>query len=160
MNNDPRLVIAKLLKNWGADVYLQRRIYDTGSGLYGLDRLNLATPNVPNEYANASDESYFSRKLERWTCRYTFAGRKNQLTDVEMGRPEGLSHSVPLIVYFTWDCKPKEGDRVYIHDERFGGNMTTWLIRYAEAVIGWHGEITFYSCGLFREREPLPLSGE
>lgn len=183
---DLRLVVQKLLRDWGQDILLQRRIFHAGKGPYALNRTptdsSALTPSQDveggdygaNEYNTGTyaglpegdtdlepvvDESYFSNKLERWTVHYTMATRKTQIPDLMQGRMEGLSISAPLIAYWTYDAAPTEGDRVYIRDSRFGNELTTWIIRYSEQVVGNYGQVTFYLTGMFREETPASLSG-
>lgn len=185
---NPRIVIQKLLRRWGADILLQRRIYTSGTGIYALNRYQDfdATPstytfgdfddgffsglrpplvslpgyNAENTFTPATDESYYSNKLERWTVLYTMASRKIQIPNMEQDRPEGESRNAPLIMYFTADAAPTEGDRVYIHDERFIDSQTVWRIRYAHPETGFTGEIDYYIAGLIREsRNAQEISG-
>lgn len=178
---DPASVFLKTIAAFGVDVYLQRRVFNRGSGLYSLVRnqVNLAdqtwdiynenleyetfmsyngrrlesepgeNPNV-TEQVQTTDESYWSNKIERWTVRYTMASRKTQIPDMEMDRPEGESHSIPMIMYFPSAAAPTEGDRVYILDKRFPNGTTVWSIRYAHAEMGFDRKPVYYLCGLAR----------
>lgn len=139
MTMDPRRVIKNLLGKWGIDIFLQRRIFSTGEGIYSL-------PDADPK------NNYFTPQLERWTVRFTFAGRKTALTAIEIGRQEGSVHAVHLVFYFPWDSVPKEGDRIYVNDPRFPMNETIWLIKYAEPVTGWHGRVEYFEVGTVRER--------
>jgi hypothetical protein len=180
---DPATVFLATLAAFGEDIYLQRRVYRRGSGLYSLIRneINLEdqTWDIYNEnleYDSAegyngrrlesepgenpsvtenpdiqtADESYWSNKIERWTVRYTMASRKTQIPDMEMDRPEGESHSIPMIMYFPPAAIPNEGDRVYIPDKRFPNGTTLWEIRYAHPEVGLNRQPVYYLCGLAR----------
>lgn len=180
---DPASIFLNTLAAFGENIYLQRRIYRRGQGIYSVPRNEIATsdqdwdiynenleydsfeayngrrlvplpgvnPNVaatPNTLT--ADESYWSNKLERWTVRYTMASRKTQIPEMEMDRPEGESHSIPLIMYFPPAAAPTEGDRVYIPDKRFPNGATLWTVRYSHPEIGLNAKPIYYLCGLAR----------
>lgn len=126
----------KIIKNYGHNIYLQRRIYSTGEGIYQIP------PNLK--------ESWYSDKLEKWTVRETFAGRKTALTDIAEERPEGIVHTVNRVWYFQWNSNPREGDRIYENDPRFDGGEI-YLIDYAQPFRGEHGKIIFWEVGGTRE---------
>lgn len=136
---EPKRVLKALLHDWGIDVYLQRKIFPRGTGVYGLPE------------GGDTKENYYTHKLELWTVRYSYAARKMSLPHIEIDRPEGLAHAVNLVIYWTADAKPTEGDRVYIGDDRYSKNFTTHIIKYAQPVTGWHGEVTYYESGCSRE---------
>lgn len=126
-----------IVKNWGINVYLQRRIYQDGEGIYSLP------PNNKN--------SYFANKLEKYTVRYVFAGRKTALTDIAEERPEGIVHTVNRVWYFPYFSNPKEGDRIYQADVRYPGAMETYLVDYAQPFRGWKGQIEYWEVGGTRQ---------
>lgn len=146
--SNPKLVFNKILKDWGTDVLLQRRIYAEGQGLYSLPS---ATPGVNK------NESYYSNKLERWTVRYTFAARKTGLSATLEGRQEGLTTEVPLVFYFQSEAQVREEDRIYMKDPRFDNQMTIWLVAYSEEVQGWHGSPVYHEVGCRRSDEALTI---
>lgn len=132
---DPKYVVKSLLKHWGTDILLQRRVFERGQGVYSIP---------------PGDNNYFSPKLERWTVRYSFAARKVSLSAVEIGRPEGEVHGVPLVFYFTFDAEPKEGDRIYVKDDRFPEQGTIWQIKYSSPITGWGGTPAYFEAGCNR----------
>lgn len=135
---DLRKVFEGIMHDWGTNVYLQRRIYDNGEGIYSL----------PPPQAK---DSYFSKNLEKFTVRYVFAGRKTALTNVAEERPEGIVHTVNRVWYFPHFANPREGDRLYQADPRYVNKMETYLIDYAQPFRGWHGEIAYWETGGTRE---------
>ena len=136
---DLRTVFSQLVREWGVDVLLQRRIYRTGEGIYSQPEPD------PN------DQRYWSPQLERYTVRTTFAGRKLSLSDTMEARPEGWIHTIPILFYFPWDASPAEGDRIYLQNERFPNKLTTFIVTYASAEYGRFGKIAFFTCGTIRE---------
>jgi len=136
---DLRVVFNKIVAQWGINVYLQRRIYRTGEGLYSLP--------VPDP----EDQRYWTPQLEEYTVRMTFAGRRLSLSETMESRPEGWIHEVPILFYFPWNASPSEGDRIYVKDERFPNNLTTFIISYAQAEYGRFGKVAFYTAGSLRE---------
>ena len=136
---DLRIVFNHIIKEWGTNVLLQRRIHRTGEGLYSQ---TLPDPN---------DQRYWSPKLEKHTVRIAFAGRKLSLSDTMEARPEGWIHTIPILFYFSHDAKPAESDRIYVQDDRFPNNLTTFIVTYAQAEYGRYGKIAFYEVGTIRE---------
>lgn len=136
---DLRTVFSQIVSRWGNNVLLQRRIYRTGDGLYS------------RPLPDPKDQRYWSPNLERYTVRMTFAGRRLSLSDTMEARPEGWIHTVPVLFYFPWDAKPAEGDRVYVKDERFPDNLTTFIVTYSSAEYGRFGEVAYYAVGTIRE---------
>jgi len=136
---DMRAVFKQIVAQWGINVLLQRRIYRTGEGLYSLPQ------------PDPQDQRFWTPQLEKYTVRMTFAGRRLSLSDTMEARPEGWIHTVPILFYFPWDAAPAEGDRVYVQDERFPNNLTTFIISYSSAEYGRYGQVAFYTCGTIRE---------
>lgn len=129
----------KILREWGHDVLIQRRIHERGTGLFSLP----------------PDNNYFANKLEKWTVYSTFAGRKMSLADVQEERPEGWVHTVNMIYYFQATAKVKEGDRIYEPDDRYPpNNYESYIIEYARVVRDKGGKPLFYEVGVVRENEP------
>lgn len=136
---DLRVVFNQIISQWGIDILLQRRIYRTGNGLYSKP---LPDPN---------DYRYWSPQLEKHTVRMTFAGRRLSLSDTMEARPEGWIHTIPVLFYFSHDANPAEGDRIYVRDERFPDNLTTFIVTYSSAEYGRFGELAYYTVGSIRE---------
>lgn len=136
---DLRAAFGAITKKFGLDVYLQRRIYRTGEGIYSLP-----TPDP-------GDQRYWTSTLERYTIYTTFAGRRLSLSNTMEARQEGWIHSVPVLFYFPWNADPTEGDRVYLKDERFPNNLSTFIISYSSAEYGQFGKIAFFTAGALRE---------
>lgn len=140
MARDLRKVLAGLLRSWGHDVLLQRRVLNAQSGIYAL-----------------ADNNGFATKLERWTVRHTLK-RETMLPSSMQANMEGLAIKVDLIYYFTWEAAPKEGDRIYEPDQRYDPTLTdsqssytTYIIDYAVPMRGIGGRVEFWVVGCSRE---------
>ena len=136
---DLRTVFTQIVSQWGTNVLLQRRTYRTGEGIYS------------QPLPDPEDQRYWSPKLERYTVRMTFAGRRLSLSDTMEARPEGWIHTVPILFYFPWDAAPSEGDRIYVKDDRFPNSLTTFIVTYSSAEYGRFGEVAYYAVGSIRE---------
>lgn len=136
---DLRIVFNQLVAQWGVNVYLQRRLYRTGEGIYSQPE------------PDPLDMRYWSSQLEQYTVRTTFAGRKLSLSDTMEARPEGWIHTIPILFYFPWNAVPAESDRIYVKDERMPNNLSTFIITYSNAEYGRYGKIAYYEIGSIRE---------
>lgn len=136
---DLRIIFDQIVAKWGINVHLQRRIHRTGDGIYSQ-----VTPDP-------EDQRYWTSHLERYAVRMTFAGRRISLSNTQEARPEGWIHTIPILFYFPWYAHPAEGDRIYVKDERFPENLTTFIVTYSSAEYGRFGNVAFYTCGTIRE---------
>lgn len=141
MSLDLRREFESIVRQWGHDVLLQRRILRSQTGIYGT-----------------AENNGFSTKLERWTVRHTLQ-RETQLIAAMRTKPEGLNVAADLIYYFPWDARPKEGDRIYEMDERYDTApkddvrfASTSIIEYAQPMKGRGGRVEFWIVGSMRER--------
>lgn len=82
----PRGKMDQILKEWGHNVILQRRVDD--------------------EFVNT---------LERHTVRHMYPANRG-LPQVAEEEPEGIVHNADMIYYFRYDANPAEGDRIYEED--------------------------------------------
>lgn len=127
---DLRKVLTGVLRRYGHDVFLQRRLLDSAN-----------SPHPQPVYAN---------KLEKYTVRRMHPNSIN-FAGVVHERSEGVSLSVDLVFYFQHDARPKEGDRIYEPDDRYADKQIVWKIDYAHAMRGRGGRVEFWTCGVTRE---------
>lgn len=127
---DMRRVIYNIMRNFGHDVFLQRRLPDSRTGQY-------SDPN-------------FTTKLERHTVRDMIPS-STQLAGTADEQEEGVVTTVDVVFWFLWDVAPKQGDRIYEEDPRYVQRQSTWLLDYAHPMRGNRGRIEYWSCGATRE---------
>ncbi len=99
-----RLQFDAILKKWGYNVFLQRRM---------------------NPYESLNAE--YEKKLEKHTVRSTYK-TKNSLVSVAQEESEGVTHNFDLTFYFRWDAEPRRGDRIYESALGLPQNTATYLI--------------------------------
>lgn len=133
---DLRKEFENIMRRWGHNVYLQRRIYDHRDDIPEDDYITT---------------NFYSKTLEKYTVRYTFAGRKTALTSVAEERIEGIVHSADRVYYFPFFAAPGEGDRIYQSDPRNTDKVETYLIDFALPHRGRRGRIEYWSVGATRE---------
>lgn len=136
---DLRRTFNGLLRNWGHDVLLQRRL--------------------PDVYNDPHPKPLFATKLERHTVRHMYPTNR-ALADVQAEHMEGLVITVDMVYYFKWDVSPEEGDRIYEIDDRVpkGDSFRTvtntvrelYTIDYALPMRGKGGSIIYWACGATR----------
>lgn len=144
---DLRQELDKLLSKWGINCYLQRRLEDPTIS---------ADPKNPSKFwpyavPDNPRHSFYEDKLEKYTVRYTYAGRKTTLAGILEERQEGLVHTVNRVYYFPWYATPAEDDRIYQPDERYDPPFETYIIDYAQPFTGQNGEVVFWEVGCTRE---------
>lgn len=122
-----RKTFTTVLRNYGHDIYLQRRI----------------TPYI-------NDDNVYEDSLERHTVRHMYPANKG-LPSVARENVEGITHDSELIYYFTFDSNPREGDRIYENLEDYPGDLVTWLIDFAVPLRFRSGRIEFWTVGASRE---------
>lgn len=120
---DIRRVFEGILKKWGHDVLLQRRI------------------NTDN-----SLEKEFSTRLERHTTRNRLPG----VVGIEEENLEGEFANADLIYYFKWNVNPREGDRIYENYERGLNDVVLFEVTYAHPMRGRGGNINYWAVGAQR----------
>lgn len=132
---DVRGTFSAVLRKWGHDIILQRKIRPAAnSGIFGLEQ-----------------NHGFTEKLERHTVRRRYA-RTARLPYNYNENPEGWTHDPTQIYYFKWDVNPGEGDRIYEEDPSQPGGYTTWLISEIFGERGKGGRIEYWICGVLREQ--------
>ena len=124
---DVRKVIDSILRKYGNDILLQRRI---------------------EKYT--SSEKKFSDTLERHTVRSMFPG-SSLITNVAQEEEEGVVHQADMVYYFRWDVNPSEGDRIYEDIETGTYNLRVFLIDYSIPNRGQGGKVQYWTAGVTRE---------
>lgn len=121
---DPKRAFKKILREWGHDVLLQRRL---------------------------DDNFIYSDRFERVTTRHFFPSAET-LTQVQREDNEGVNTNVDLIFYFEATVNPKQGDRIYEESEININDPNIYLIDFAAPVRGRLGVVTYWIVGATRER--------
>lgn len=116
-----------ILRKYGHDVYLQRRI---------------------SPYQNKLVE--YLDSLERHTTRHVYPSNKG-LPAVAAENIEGVTHDSELIYYFKYDSSPREGDRIYENLEDYPGDLVTWIIDFVVPMRLQSGRIEYWAVGASRE---------
>lgn len=113
----------KVLREWGYDILLQRRL---------------------------SDDFVYSDQLERHTVRSTYP-RTLALASGKMEVPEGVITSSEYVYYFQDYVNPKPGDRIYEESLSSLDNIKMLVIDDTYAVRGRYGEVTYWIAGATKE---------
>lgn len=118
-----RNTFKKTLRDWGHDIFLQRRL---------------------------SDDFVYSDQLERYTTR-SYLPRAISLSKAKQEVPEGIVTYSDIIYYFEYNVNPKAGDRIY--EESFNPleDSIMYLIDESYAVRGRNGQITYWVVGATKE---------
>jgi hypothetical protein len=116
-------VFQKILKEWGYDIFLQRRL---------------------------SDDFVYEDTLERYTTRSVYP-RNISLAKAQEEMPEGVITNSDLIFYFEANVNPKPGDRIY--EESFNSLEQSVMYKIDDAypVRGRFGEVNYWIVGATRE---------
>ena len=121
---DPKRAFNKILREWGHDILIQRRL---------------------------DDNFIYSDKFERVTTRHFFPSSET-LTQVQREDKEGVNTNVDLIFYFEASVYPKQGDRIYEESEININDPNIYLIDFAAPVKGRMGITVYWIVGATRER--------
>lgn len=116
-------VFNKILKEWGHDVLLQRRL---------------------------SDDGMYSDKFERITTRHVTAASR-YLASTKEESIEGLLINSDRIYYFEAKINPKPGDRIYETSHSPLEDYALYLIEDCYPVRGRYGELNFWTVGASKE---------
>ena len=122
-----RTQFENILKKWGYNVFLQRRLNS-------------------DESLNAE----YEMKLEKHTVRSHYK-TKTLLQTLANEEPEGITHGFDLVFYFKWDASPRRGDRIYESNNALPDNTATYLIDEALPMRGEKGQIIFWTVGATQE---------
>lgn len=121
---NPERTLRKILREYGHDVLLQRRI---------------------------SDDFLYSQTFERITTRHFFPSSES-LSQAQREDNEGVNTNVDLIFYFEAEVNPKQGDRIYEESPSNVNDPNIYLIDFAAPVRGKFGKIVYWMVGATRER--------
>jgi len=121
---DPKKTFKKILREYGHDVLLQRRI---------------------------SNDFLYSDKFERITTRHFYPSAET-LSQSQREDTEGVNTTIDAIYYFEESVNPKSGDRIYEESPSNINNPNIFLIDYAAPVRGRLGKIVYWIVGATRER--------
>jgi len=121
---DPKKAFRKILREYGHDILLQRRV---------------------------SDDFLYSTNLERLTTRHFFPSSE-VLAQAQKEDNEGINTNVDLIFYFESEVNPKQGDRIYEESPSNINDPNVYLIDFAAPVRGRMGKIVYWTVGATRER--------
>lgn len=115
-----------ILKKYGHDVILQRKLGESNSG------------------------PIYSQALERVTTRYSYP-KTEGLTTMREEKPEGFVNTFDIVYYFEAAIEPQEGDLIIEMDERFENKRTIWDIDQALAMRGRGGIVNYWVAGVTRK---------
>lgn len=116
-----------ILKKYGHNVLLQRRVVRNGEGVHNIR---------PNHG--------YSNRLERHTVRSRMGGKYSSLPNVKDEFPEGLVFSVDKIYYFKHNVVPTRGDRIYETEDDGDG---VFLIDWTHGFRGRNGKVVYWGVG-------------
>lgn len=123
---DIRKSINRLFREYGHDVYLQRRRPDITMGPY--------------------DQVVFQERLERHTVRNMHPSSVG-LARLAEEMPEGVVTNVDIVFWFAWDVNPSEGDRIYEPRPDIPQGYIIFTIDYSWPLRGRRGRIEYWACG-------------
>ena len=121
---DPKKAFRKILREYGHDILLQRRV---------------------------SDDFLYSTNFERITTRHFFPSAE-VLAQAQKEDNEGFVTNVDLIFYFESEVNPKQGDRIYEESPSNINDPNVYMIDFAAPVRGRMGKIVYWTVGATRER--------
>lgn len=141
---DLRKSFQYIQKRYGHNVLLQRKILSTAQD---------------GQYRTEENGGY-KKQLEKYTVRSMPPSRNTaQLVQARQESEEGIATMVDRVFYFQWNAHPKEGDRIYLKDDRYfvpGSNefrgYELYIIDYAIPNFGIGGRIEYYTVGASRSR--------
>lgn len=116
-------VFQKILKEWGHDILLQRRL---------------------------SDDFVYDDTLERYTTRHVYP-RNVALAKAQEEMPEGIITNSDLIYYFEANVNPKAGDRIYEQSFNPLEESVMYQIDDTYPVRGRFGEVNYWIVGATRQ---------
>jgi hypothetical protein len=123
---DLRRTLHGILRDYGHNVYLQRRVANVTNGPYVEPR--------------------YTERLEKHTVREMIPSTV-QLANILEEQTEGNVTTVDKVYWFMWDVNPKKGDRIY--DDRPTGREI-YTIDYAYPYRGQKGRIEYWGAGVTR----------
>lgn len=116
-------VFRNILKEWGHDVLIQRRL---------------------------SDDNQYSDVLERVTTRHTTTASRF-LASSQQEEMEGVVINSDRIYYFESEVNPKSGDRVYEGSFSLLENYVLYVLEECYPARGRYGKVEYWICGATKE---------
>lgn len=120
---DAKRMFEKILREWGHDIFLQRRL---------------------------SDDFVYSDTLERHTTRSVYA-KSFALANAKEEVPEGVITNAEMIYYFKNNVNPKPGDRIYEESYNSLEDSLMYVIDDVYGVRGKKGEINYWIVGVTKD---------
>lgn len=137
---DLRQTFKYIQRKYGHNILLQRRDLSI-------------EPDGPHQLQTNNG---YKAELERFTVRSRYPGRDASLPMSAEEYREGIVTNVDLLFYFQHDANPKEGDRIYVQDDRYAASKKLmhgyemYVIDYAISHRGLGGRIEYWTAGATR----------
>jgi hypothetical protein len=114
----------EILRKWGHDVLLQRRL----------------------------DDSYnYSSRFERVTTRHMYPANSDLVNILKESSEGNITDAVEYIYYFDSSVNPRTGDRIYENIQGHADPNSVYRIDYAVPMRGRFGKIEYWVAGATRE---------
>lgn len=120
---DAKRMFEKILREWGHDIFLQRRL---------------------------SDDFVYSDILERHTTR-SFYAKSFSLAGAKEEVPEGIITNAEMVYYFKASVNPKPGDRIYEESHNSLEDSIIYVVDDAYGARGKRGEINYWIVGVTKD---------
>jgi hypothetical protein len=121
---DPAKTFKHILRKFGHDVLIQRRL---------------------------DDNFLYSEKFERVTTRHYFPSDE-AMAQIQKEDLEGVNTGIDLVFYFESEVNPKQNDRIYEETPNAINGPNIYYIDFAAPVRGRMGKIVYWIAGATRER--------
>jgi hypothetical protein len=121
---DPAKTFKQILRQYGHDVLIQRRL---------------------------DDNFLYSEKFERVTTRHFFPSDE-AMAQIQKEDIEGINTGIDLVYYFESTVNPRQNDRIYEQDPRNTDGANLYLVDFAAPVRGKMGKIVYWIAGVTKER--------
>jgi len=122
---NPRRVFRNILREWGHDVLLQRRL---------------------------SNDNIYSEKLERVTTRHSTTASR-YFASAKQENKEGVMINSERVYYFESNINPKSGDRVYEGSFDTLQDYILYVLEECYPVRGRYGQVEYWMCGATKEEQ-------
>jgi hypothetical protein len=114
----------EILRKWGHDVLIQRRL---------------------------DDKYNYSSKFERVTTRHMYPSNSDLVNLLKESSEGTTAEAVEYIYYFDSSINPRTGDRIYEKIDNHPDGNTIYRIDYAVPMRGKFGRIEYWVAGVTRE---------
>lgn len=121
---DPAKTLKQILRQYGHDVLIQRRL---------------------------DDNFLYSEQFERVTTRHFYPSAET-MSQIQKEDIEGTNAAVDLVYYFESSVNPRQGDRIYEEDQRNTDGANLYVVDFAGPVRGKMGRIVYWIAGVTKER--------